>query len=313
MLIVGGGQVALDLAQRIRGHRELGVQLVGCLVENKSFEKPLGLPVLGEYAELKEMLDTMDIDQVVLALPLEHSHLVPKLMDIVVDSLVDVKVIPDIYRFISLGGSIEEFEGMPVISVQESRINLTAKRIIDIVLSIFLIVFFSPILLLIAIIVKLTSKGSVLYVQERVSYDGTSFPIYKFRTMKENAEEEGAGWTTKSDSRITILGKFLRGTSLDELPQLFNVLKGHMSLIGPRPERPVFIKEFRKDIPKYMLRHKVPAGMTGWAQVNGWRGDTSINKRIEHDLFYIENWSLFFDFKILVLTFFRGFRNKNAY
>lgn len=313
MLIVGGGQVALDLAKRIRNHRELGVQLLGCLVEDKSYEKPENLPVLGEYTDLKELLEKIEIDQVVLALPLEHSHLVPQLMNTVVDSLVDVKVIPDLYRFISLGGSIEEFEGLPVISVQESRINLTAKRVIDIILSIMLIILFSPLLILIALLVKLTSRGKILYVQERVSYDGTSFPIYKFRTMKTNAEKDGAGWTTKQDARVTFLGSILRKTSLDELPQLFNVLKGDMSLIGPRPERPVFIKEFRKDIPRYMLRHKVPAGMTGWAQVNGWRGDTSISKRIEHDLYYIENWSLFLDIKILILTLFKGFSNKNAY
>lgn len=313
MLIVGGGHVALDLAKRIRNHRELGVQLLGCLVEDKSYEKPDKLPVLGEYTDLKELLEKIEIDQVVLALPLEHSHLVPQLMNTVVDSLVDVKVIPDLYRFISLGGSIEEFEGLPVISVQESRINLTAKRIIDIIFSAILILLFSPVLLLIAFLVKLTSRGKILYVQERVSYDGTSFPIYKFRTMKTDAENKGAGWTTKKDSRVTFLGSILRKSSLDELPQLFNVLKGDMSLIGPRPERPVFINEFRKDIPRYMLRHKVPAGMTGWAQVNGWRGDTSISKRIEHDLYYIENWSLFLDIKILILTLFKGFSNKNAY
>jgi Undecaprenyl-phosphate glucose phosphotransferase len=313
MLIVGAGQVASDLAERIRNHKELGIQLVGCLVKNKDQNAPENLPILGQYEDLGDVLSRMDIDQVVLALPLEDSPLIPQMMNLVIDSLVDVKVVPDLYRFVSLGGSIEEFEGLPVIGVQESRMNLSLKRIVDLILSSVLILLFSPLLILISLLVKLTSRGPVFYIQERVSYDGSAFGIFKFRTMVVNAEENGAAWTTKEDARVTSLGRFLRSSSLDELPQLFNVFFGDMSLIGPRPERPVFIEEFRKDIPRYMLRHKVPAGMTGWAQVNGWRGDTSISKRIEYDLYYIENWSLLLDLKILILTFFRGFKNKNAY
>lgn len=313
MLIVGAGQVAKDLADRIRNHKELGIQLLGCLAKDKTAEKIDSIPVIGEYDDLTSVLQKMDIDQVVLALPLEDSYLIPKMMSKVMDSLVDVKVIPDMYRFISLGGSIEEFDGLPVIGVQEARINLSIKRLVDLVLSAILLIIFSPLLLLITLLVKLSSRGPIFYTQERVSYDGSPFKIYKFRTMVVDAESSGAAWTTKKDSRVTGIGKILRSTSLDELPQLINVLFGHMSLIGPRPERPVFIEEFRKDIPRYMLRHKVPAGMTGWAQVNGWRGDTSISKRIEYDLYYIENWSLLLDIKILILTLFRGFRNKNAY
>jgi exopolysaccharide biosynthesis polyprenyl glycosylphosphotransferase len=168
-------------------------------------------------------------------------------------------------------------------------------------------------MLAISILVKLTSRGPLLFKQERVSFDGTPFRIIKFRTMYIDAEVAGPGWTKPGDERITPLGRLLRSTSLDELPQLFNVLRGDMSIVGPRPERPVYIREFRRHIPRYMLRHKVPAGMTGWAQVNGWRGDTSIDKRIEYDLYYIENWSIFLDIKILFLTLFRGFRNRNAY
>jgi exopolysaccharide biosynthesis polyprenyl glycosylphosphotransferase len=168
-------------------------------------------------------------------------------------------------------------------------------------------------MLLIAIAVKLTSRGPVLYRQERVSFDGSRFSIVKFRTMRTDAESDGPQWSRTGDDRVTPLGKFLRKYSLDELPQLFNVLRGDMSLVGPRPERPVFIEEFRKRVPRYMLRHKVPAGLTGWAQVNGWRGDTSIDKRIEFDLYYIEHWSLFLDIKILLLTALRGLRNENAY
>jgi Undecaprenyl-phosphate glucose phosphotransferase len=230
--------------------------------------------------------------------------------------LVDVKLVPDLYRFVSLGGYIEEFEGMPVISVQESPMTgfgLYVKRAVDFCLAVVLLLFFAPIMALISLLVKLSSPGPILYKQERVSYDGSSFTIFKFRTMRTDAETAGAGWTTQGDARVTGLGRFLRSTSLDELPQLFNVLSGDMSIVGPRPERPVFIKEFRQKVPRYMLRHKVPAGMTGWAQVHGWRGDTSIDKRIEYDLYYIENWSLYLDIKILFLTLFRGFKNRNAY
>jgi Undecaprenyl-phosphate glucose phosphotransferase len=229
---------------------------------------------------------------------------------------VDIKIIPDLYQFVSVGGAIEEFEGLPVISLQESPIdgiNLVTKRILDLTLALTISIVISPLLLLIAILVKTTSRGPIFYKQERVSVDGSSFSILKFRTMYTDAETHGPGWTTKGDSRVTPLGRFLRSWSLDELPQLLNVLRGDMSIVGPRPERPVFINEFRQRIPRYMLRHKVPAGMTGWAQVNGWRGDTSIDKRIEYDLYYIENWSLALDLKILFMTIFKGFRDRNAY
>lgn len=317
LLLVGEGAVATDIAERIRNQRELGIQLVGCVAESKETRLgPGGLPVLGTYDDIIRVVSSREIDQVIVALSLEETYRLPEIMNQLSDSLVDVKIVPDLYRFVNLGGYIEEFEGLPVISVQESSlagIGLYMKRIVDFILAIVLIILFSPVMLLIAVLVKLTSRGPVLYVQERVSYDGTPFNIYKFRTMTQDAEQTGAGWTTQGDARVTRIGKFLRSTSLDELPQLFNVLTGEMSIVGPRPERPVYIKEFRRQIPRYMLRHKVPAGMTGWAQVHGWRGDTSINKRIEYDLYYIENWSLLLDFKILVMTVFRGFRNRNAY
>ena len=187
------------------------------------------------------------------------------------------------------------------------------KRVFDVCFSLLGLLILSPLLILFAILIKLTSRGPIFYFQERASFDGKSFTIIKFRTMFVDAEEAGPGWTIKGDARITPLGKFMRATSIDELPQLFNVLKGDMSLVGPRPERPVYISEFKHKVPHYMLRHKVPAGITGWAQINGWRGDTSIDKRIEFDLYYITNWSLFFDLKIMFLTFFKGIVNKNAY
>ncbi|MBX7144448.1 MAG: undecaprenyl-phosphate glucose phosphotransferase [Oligoflexia bacterium] len=317
MLIVGAGKVAGDIVSRIRLHQELGIQVIGCLSKDGQDRRgPRGIPVIGKYADLPQLLRTRDIDQVIVALPLEDNLLLPEIMSSVGDSLVDVRIVPDIYQFVSIGGSVEEFEGLPVISVQSSPLdgpNLVLKRLLDILLASVALLFLSPVMLLIALCVKLTSRGPVLYAQERVSLDGTRFSIYKFRTMFLDAEAAGPGWTSPGDARVTPLGRFLRHYSLDELPQLFNVLRGDMSIVGPRPERPVFIQEFRQHIPRYMLRHKVPAGMTGWAQVNGWRGDTSIDKRIEYDLYYIENWSIFLDLKIMLLTLVRGLRDRNAY
>ncbi|RMD85632.1 MAG: undecaprenyl-phosphate glucose phosphotransferase [Candidatus Dadabacteria bacterium] len=317
LLIVGAGQLAGDVASRIRKRRELGIQVIGCLSRDGTQKKgPRGIPVVGKYEDLEKILSDLDVDQLVVALPLEDNHFLPEIMSQIGDSLVDVKIIPDLHGFTTLGNAIEEFEGLPVITLRSSPlegINFVAKRALDIVISTLSIILLSPLFLLIALLIKCTSRGPVFYVQERVSLDGSPFKIFKFRTMYLDSEKDGPGWTKPGDSRITPVGRFLRATSLDELPQLFNVLKGDMSIVGPRPERPVFIREFRKRIPRYMLRHKVPAGMTGWAQVNGWRGDTSIEKRIEHDLYYIENWSVFLDLKILFLTLFRGFINRNAY
>jgi Undecaprenyl-phosphate glucose phosphotransferase len=317
MLIVGAGKVASDIVSRIRLHQEIGIQLIGCLSKEGAEKRgPGGLPVVGKYSDLKSYLKRMDIDQVVVALPLEDHHMLPEIMMQLQDSMVDIKVVPDLYQFASIGGAIEEFEGLPVISLQAcplDGINLFTKRALDLVIAAVCLVVVSPLFLLIAALVKLTSRGPIFYRQERVSFDGSRFGILKFRTMKIDAERAGPGWTRPGDVRVTQLGRFLRCTSLDELPQLFNVIRGDMSIVGPRPERPVFIEEFRRRVPRYMLRHKVPAGMTGWAQVHGWRGDTSIDKRIEYDLYYIENWSLLLDLKILFLTLFSGFKNRNAY
>ena len=317
MLIVGAGKVAGDIATRIRLHQEMGIQLLGCLSKDGQEKKGAkGIPVVGGYGDLPAMLRRVDIDQVVVALPLEDNQYLPEIMASLENSTLDVKIVPDIYQFVSVGGSIEEFEGLPVLSVQESPlfgVNLFMKRFVDLLLALGAVLILSPLLLLFALIIKLTSRGPVLYSQERISVDGSKFKILKFRTMRSDAEKGGPGWTVPGDQRVTLFGRFLRMFSLDELPQLINVLRGDMSIVGPRPDRPVFIEEFRKRIPRYMLRHKVPAGITGWAQVHGWRGDTSIDKRIEYDLYYIENWSLALDVKIMFLTLFRGFLNRNAY
>ena len=315
LLVIGAGKLAGDIVVRIRAHRELGIQLVGCLSrEGNEAKGPHGIPMVGRYEDLSKVLRTMDIDQVIVALPLEDNHRLAEIVPPLENSLLDVKIVPDLAQFVSVGGAIEEFEGLPVISVQASPLdgfNLMAKRIFDLVFGTLMLIVLSPLMLIVALLVKLSSRGPVFYKQERVSFDGSKFTILKFRTMHVDAEAAGPRWATAGDERVTWIGRILRQFSLDELPQLFNVLRGDMSLVGPRPERPFFIEEFRRRVPRYMLRHKVPAGMTGWAQVNGWRGDTSIDKRIEYDLYYIENWSLLMDFKIVLLTLYRGIRNRN--
>ena len=208
--------------------------------------------------------------------------------------------------------------GLPVINIRYVPLsntgNMVIKRAMDIVGSLFGILITSPILLIVAVLVKLTSPGPVIFKQERIGMQGEPFYMYKFRSMQQQTEaDERNGWTVKNDPRVTPIGKFIRKTSLDELPQLFNILMGDMSLVGPRPERPQFVDKFKEEIPRYMIKHQVRPGLTGWAQVNGYRGDTSIKKRIEYDLYYIENWTFGFDIKIIILTFFTGFINKNAY
>ena len=275
-----------------------------------------GAPIVGQVEDVDRVLAERPVDQVIIALPMEDQPLVKALMERLALSTVDVKVVPDLYQYITLCGGLEEFGGLPIISLQGGPLhgwNLIAKRAFDILVALGVLLLTSPVMLLVAAVVKLTSHGPVLFRQERMGLDGETFHILKFRTMRLDAEVAGAQMASSGDPRRTPVGAFLRATSIDELPQLFNVLVGDMSLVGPRPERPVFIEEFKRQIPRYHLRHKVKAGITGWAQVNGLRGQTSIQKRIEYDLYYIENWSLLLDLKILVRTALGGFLSKNAY
>ena len=238
-----------------------------------------------------------------IALPLHSHDRMEKILKNLDEETVDIKVVPDLLKFMNLQAGVEELDGLPVVNLTESPLygwNIVIKRTSDIVLSALAIIVSSPLLVLIAIIIKLESRGPVIFSQERAGLDGKGFEMFKFRSMRVDAEDKtGPVWASKEDDRRTRLGTFLRKTSFDEFPQLFNVLCGDMSLVGPRPERPVFVKDFKKSIPRYMLRLKMKAGLTGWAQVNGWRGNTSLDKRIEFDLYYIKNWSLFFDFKII--------------
>jgi Undecaprenyl-phosphate glucose phosphotransferase len=254
---------------------------------------------------------------VLIALPASRNRELEQLLDSLADETLDVRIVPDVLRHVTLSCDIEDFNGLPIVRLNDSPLvgwGALTKRVTDVVLSATALVVLSPLLGLLAALVKLTSPGPVLFVQERMGLDGRSFPMLKFRSMRSDAEStSGPVWAQAADNRRTAFGTLLRKTSLDELPQLYNVLRGDMALVGPRPERPVFVSQFRNQIPHYMLRHKVKAGITGWAQVNGWRGNTSLDRRIECDLFYIRNWSYALDLKILAMTLWKGFVNENAY
>ena len=317
VLVVGDGELAQSVADRMARHPELGLKVRGFLTDDPARVGTYvgAVPVCGLWDAVSDVVAKGGVDQVVLALPFEALPRLGGLVSRLDSAAVDIKVVPDVERFVSLRSGIEEFEGLPVISLRATPLsgwNRIAKRAMDIALGTLGLLLVAPLMLAIALLIKLTSRGPVLFSQERMGLDGRVFRVWKFRTMRADAEDEsGPVWATAGDPRCTAIGGQLRRLSLDELPQLINVLRGEMSLVGPRPERPIFIDEFRRHVPRYMLRHMVRAGMTGWAQVHGWRGNTSIEQRIQYDLYYIENWSLLLDLKILALTFVRGF--KNAY
>jgi len=318
-LIVGAGELGQKVLEKIELFPELGIRVVGFLASwgEERGKKIKDIPVLGTYADLDRILDQQQIDVSFIALPIDEYAYLGTLFKKLQDHSSDIKVVPGAFEFINLRGGVDELDGLPFVSLQSSPLygwNEVCKRFFDLILGGILSMILSPLLVLIGLLVKISSKGPILYRQERVGMDGHSFRIIKFRTMGVDAEQgTGPVWAEADDPRRTTIGSFLRKTSLDELPQLFNVLKGEMSLVGPRPERPNFVEEFRRRIPLYMLRHKIKAGMTGWAQVNGWRGNTSLEKRIEHDLFYIQHWSIGFDLKILFMTLWKGLFSKSAY
>jgi len=318
ILLVGAGELGDRVVETIDHHRELGFRVTGVLSRDLLLPGTTvrGVPVIGTADDLERVLGAQTVDQVILALPSEDMPLMKSLMERLALHTVDVKIVPDLFQYVTLYGGLEEFGGLPIVSLQGGPLdgwNLVAKRVFDVLFSALALLLVSPVMLAVSVAVKLTSRGPVLYRQERMGMDGAVFHILKFRTMQVDSERAGPRMATAGDDRRTPVGAFLRETSLDELPQLLNVLRGDMSLVGPRPERPVFIEEFKRQIPKYHLRHKVKAGITGWAQINGLRGQTSIQKRIEYDLYYIENWSLLLDLKILVRTALGGFLSRNAY
>ncbi len=318
LLVVGAGDMGRQVASYLWKRPDLGLKVVGFLArthETREEERLEGVPILGSYEDLRDVIQNRQIKHVVFALPMDEQSLLKPLIEQIRDELIDIHIVPDFLRFYILNASIEELDGIPIINISSSPLygwGRIGKRVLDVAVSFVMLILLSPLMLLLALLVKLSSKGPVFYRQERMGFDGKRFEILKFRSMVVDAEEKtGAIWAREDDPRTTRIGAFMRRWNLDELPQFYNVLKGEMSLVGPRPERPVFIEKFKKDIPRYMLRHKVKTGITGWAQVNGYRGRTSLKKRIEYDLFYIENWSLWFDIKILFLTLVKGF--KNAY
>ncbi|HYB69705.1 MAG TPA: undecaprenyl-phosphate glucose phosphotransferase [Candidatus Bathyarchaeia archaeon] len=314
-IVVGDGASVRAVLERFQSRPDVGIKVVGVVGDDK--DTSLGVPWLGGYADLRAVLDAREVDHVMLALAHEEYSRLPGLLDAINDEPVAIHVVPDVFRFTSLRGGVEDFEGIPFIHLRDSPLhgwNQIAKRIFDVVFSVAALAVLAPLLLLIAGAVKLTSPGPVLYRQERMGLDGQRFSMLKFRTMRPDAEaQSGPMWAPAGDSRRTALGAFLRRFSLDELPQFLNVLRGQMSVVGPRPERPVFVERFRRTVPGYMLRHKVKSGITGWAQVHGLRGNTSLEKRIQYDLEYIEQWSFWLDLKTIVLTVVRVLFDRNAY
>jgi len=319
VLVVGAGDLAEEVIERIHGHPEAGLRVVGVLAGDAAHagRRVKGVPVLGEYGALKGVLSQRQIDQVVLALPRDEAHHVEKVLGSLDDELVSVRMVPDLLHVMTLRSSVEDLDGLPTINLRDTPLVGWAgvqKRAFDVAVVLPILLLVSPLLALVALAIRLTSGAPVLYRQQRMGLDGRVFEMLKFRTMTRNAEaDSGPVWTSQRDPRRTRLGSLLRATSIDELPQLWNVVRGDMSLVGPRPERPVFIERFRREVPGYMLRHKVKAGLTGWAQVHGWRGDTSLHERIEHDIYYIQNWSLGLDVWILLMTLWKGFLHRNAY
>ena len=277
-----------------------------------------GIKVLGRIDNLMVILPENHLDEIAITLGLSEYHRLESIVALCEKSGVHTKFIPDYYNIIPTKPYTEDILGLPVINIRyvplTNTFSAALKRLMDIIGSLAAIILSSPVMLVCAIIIKVSSPGPLIFRQERVGLHNRPFTMYKFRSMVvQEANKESKAWTVRDDPRVTPVGRFMRKTSIDELPQLFNVLKGEMSLVGPRPERPYYVEKFQEEIPRYMVKHQVRPGMTGWAQIHGYRGDTSIRRRIDYDLYYIENWTIGLDFKILVLTVFNGFVNKNAY
>ena len=319
MILVGYSRAAEEYIDRIQQNPQWGYVVRGILDDNvPAGQVYKGVKVIGRIANLTVILPANRLDEIAITLGLSEYYRLEEIVALCEKSGVHTKFIPDYNKIIPTKPYTEDILGLPVINIRYVPLNNTfnamIKRIMDICGSIAGIIVASPVMLLMCVLIKATSPGPLIYRQERVGLHNKTFWMYKFRSMEIQPEsEEKKAWTVKNDPRVTGIGRFMRRTSIDELPQLFNILKGDMSLVGPRPERPFFVEKFREEIPRYMVKHQVRPGLTGWAQVNGYRGDTSIRKRIDCDLYYIENWTIGLDIKILFLTIFKGFINKNAY
>lgn len=319
IVIVGTGEQAAVVADRLSRSSWFGLEISALYGEHEETLPAWlkGKKLISDVDSLREYVIEGGVDQVWISLPHSQEETIRDVILALEGSETEIRYVPDIFEYQLMQHSLTEIAGVPVVNISYSAIdgmNKWIKTVEDYVLTSIMLVFASPIMLLIAIGVKLSSPGPVLFKQKRVGWNGQEFVMYKFRSMPMEAEQEtGPVWASQLDQRATRFGAFLRQTSLDELPQLFNVLKGEMSLIGPRPERPIFVDKYKQEVPHYMKKHLVKAGLTGWAQVHGWRGNTCLHTRIEHDLYYIENWSLWLDIKIIVMTVFRGLVHKNAY
>lgn len=317
VLIAGTGPLAQTVVDKIRLHEEFGFELVGMLSADAEARAYRGVPISGGLEDVADLVRQSQIDQLYVALPLSSHEAIMQLLRAVKNEIVEVKVVPDLLQYITIGAGVEDLDGVPIVNL--SRIPMEGfsamlKRLFDFVVALGCLVLFAPLFPLIVLAIRVTSKGPLLYRQQRMGLDGRPFELLKFRSMVVGAEAaSGPIWAEEKDSRCTPIGAVLRKLSLDELPQFWNILRGDMSLVGPRPERPFFVEQFRDRIPHYMLRHRVRAGLTGWAQVHGWRGNTSLEKRIEYDLYYIENWSLALDLKILWMTVTNGMVHEHAY
>jgi exopolysaccharide biosynthesis polyprenyl glycosylphosphotransferase len=316
VLIVGTGDVGQMIFQKIQSNPGLGYDVIGCVTVDSQDGAPAGLPIVGRASELASIIDQYQVDEVIMALPEATHQEILTLISECERGKVIIKVFPDVFQIMAGQVSIGDLGGLPLLTVRDIALRgwwRAAKRLMDIVGATVGLILLSPLMLLMAILVKLDSRGPVFYAQERMGLDAKPFQMLKFRSMRADAEAHGPGWTVENDPRTTRLGRIIRRINMDELPQLINVLIGEMSLVGPRPERPIYVNQFRRSIPRYMNRHWEKGGMAGWAQVNGLRGDTSIADRTRYDLWYIENWSLLLDIKILIRMLFNFFKSPNAY
>ena len=308
-LIVGSGDMARLVMQRILWQPSLGYEIIGIIDGDDGAEEIMGVPILGQAEDLPRILERGDIDEVIIAIPEKGHRAAVEIIAMCERGEVSIKVFPDIFQMVATQPSIDDLGGLPLLSVRDYALRgyfQAFKRLFDLIFSLVALVICSPIMLLVAIAIRIESPGEVFFVQERMGLDGKPFKILKFRSMRNDSEKHGPGWTVQDDPRQTRMGKLLRRVDIDEWPQLINVVLGEMSLVGPRPEQPHYVNQFRNSVPRYMDRHRAKAGITGWAQVNGMRGDTSIVERTKFDLWYIENWSLLLDIKILVRTVYQN-------
>lgn len=316
VLIVGTGDVGLMIFHKIRSNPGMGYEVVGLVTANGKNGAQPGLPIVGKAGDLAPLIDKYQVDEVIIALPEATHQEILMLISECERGKVTIKVFPDVFQYMAGQVSIGDLGGLPLLTVRDVALRgwrRVAKRLLDVVGAACALVLLSPLLMLMSLLVKLDSRGPAFYAQERMGLDGRPFMILKFRSMRTDAEANGPGWTVENDPRTTRLGRLIRRINVDELPQFVNVLIGDMSLVGPRPERPIWVNQYRRSIPRYMDRHWEKGGITGWAQVNGLRGDTSISERIKYDLWYIENWSLLLDVKIIIRTVFNVFKSPNAY